>query len=93
MRMRPYHRRKYPVAQVVIPAEAWLLAQKPYTIAVTNDDVSGYIAEVAELPGLMVAADTEEALRRSLEKMIALYITTLMHDGLPVPQPMSLTVH
>lgn len=72
---------------VEIPSEAWVLARRPYEIAITHDTESGYIARVAEMPGLVVAEETEEALRSSLEKMMALYITTLMLDGDPVPEP------
>lgn len=72
---------------VDIPSEAWDLARRPYGITVTHDDESGYIAHVTEMPGLVVAEETEEALRSSLEKMMALYITTLMLDGDPVPEP------
>ncbi len=72
---------------VEIPPEAWELARHPYEITMTHDDESGYIARVAEMPGPVVAEETEEALRPSLEKMKALYITTLMLDGDPVPEP------
>ncbi|HEY8291138.1 MAG TPA: type II toxin-antitoxin system HicB family antitoxin [Thermomicrobiales bacterium] len=72
---------------IEIPSEAWVLARRPYEIAITHDDESGYIARVAEMPGLVVAEKTEEALRPSLEKMMALYIATLMLDGDPIPEP------
>ena len=71
---------------VEIPSEAWTLARRPYEIAITHDE-SGYVARVAEMPGLIVVEETEEALRPSLEKMMALYITTLMLDGDPIPEP------
>ena len=72
---------------VDIPSEAWDLARRPYEVTITRDDESGYIARVTEMPGLVVVEETEEALRPSLEKMMALYITTLMLDGDPVPEP------
>ncbi len=72
---------------VEIPSVVWELTRRPYEITITHDDESGYIARVAEMPGLIVAEETEEALRPSLEKMIALYITTLMLDGDPIPEP------
>ncbi|MDQ2784025.1 MAG: type II toxin-antitoxin system HicB family antitoxin [Chloroflexota bacterium] len=72
---------------VEIPSEAWALARRPYEITITHDDESGYIARVAEMPGLVVAEESEEALRPSLEKMIALYITTLLLDGDLIPEP------
>lgn len=73
--------------EVEIPAEAWELARRSYDIHITHDDENGYVARVTEMPGLVVAEATEEALRPSLEKMMALYITTDLLHGRPVPEP------
>ena len=43
----------------------------PYEIAITHDDESGYGARDAGFT----------------EKMMALYVTTLMLDGDPIPEP------
>ncbi len=77
---------------VEIPAEAWALADRPYTVTVSHDPDNGYIAEVAEMPAVVVAEATEDALRDSLRTAMALHITTRLRRGLPVPEPRSVLV-
>ncbi len=76
--------------QVMISDEAWELARRPYDVQITHDDENGYIARVVEMPGLVVAEATMEELRPSLEKMMALYITSDMLRGRPIPEPNAL---
>ncbi|MDQ6906635.1 MAG: type II toxin-antitoxin system HicB family antitoxin [Chloroflexota bacterium] len=75
---------------VEIPQEAWELARRPYDVQITHDNENGYVARVVEMPGLIVAEATMEDLRPSLEKMMALYITSDMLRGRPVPEPKAL---
>ncbi|MDQ6602935.1 MAG: type II toxin-antitoxin system HicB family antitoxin [Chloroflexota bacterium] len=75
---------------VEIPQEAWELARRPYDVQITHDNENGYVARVVEMPGLIVAEATMEDLRPSLEKMMALYITSDMLRGRPVPEPNAL---
>ncbi len=72
---------------VEISPEAWELARRPYEVTITHDTEGDYFARVAEMSGLVIAEESKEALRPSLEKMMALYITTLMLDGDPIPEP------
>lgn len=78
--------------KVQIPAKAWSLARRPYDITISHDDENGYVARVAEMPGLVVAEATLEALRPSLEKMMALYITADILHGRPIPEPHAMKI-
>ncbi len=58
-----------------------------YNISVIRDTQNGYVARVEEMPGLVVAEDTQAALDASLRDVMALYIASAMRRGRPIPQP------
>ncbi len=76
--------------EIEILPEAWELARRLYDVMISYDDENGYIARVAEMPDLLVAEETMDELRPSLEKMMALHITADLLSGRPVPQPRAL---
>ncbi len=76
--------------EIEILSEAWELARRPYDAMMSHDEENGYVARVTEMPGLVVAEETMEELRPSLEKMMALHITADLLSGRPVPQPRTL---
>lgn len=86
MRMQPYLKHK--TATIEIPEEARERARLLYTVTVTHDLQNGYVARVEEMPGLVVAEDTQDALAAALREVMALYIASAMRRGLPVPQPL-----
>jgi predicted RNase H-like HicB family nuclease len=84
--MRPYLPNK--TRRIRIPDEARELAQPDrYTVRVTFDPDNGYVARVEEMPGLVVAEDTQAALDVTLPEAMALYIAAAMRRGRPVPAP------
>jgi len=46
-----------------------------------------YSAYVPDLPGCVAAGDTREEVEASIREAIALHISGLREDGLPVPEP------
>jgi len=46
-----------------------------------------YSAYVPDLPGCVAAGDTCEEVEASIREAIALHISGLREDGLPVPEP------
>lgn len=79
------------MSEIEIPREAWEMANRPYTITVTEDADNGYVARVEEFPWLVVAEDTREELDASVRKMIALNIAADMLKGRQIPEPHRVT--
>lgn len=62
----------------------------PYTIEVIRDDdeeESGWVARVIELPGCLTQADTFEELGEMIEDAMRLWIETALEDGVEIPEP------
>lgn len=77
--------------EIEIPSEAWEMARRPYHITVHHDDESGYVAEVAEFPWLVAAAETYEGAEATLRHIIALAIASAMRRGHSIPEPQHVT--
>jgi predicted RNase H-like HicB family nuclease len=50
-----------------------------------------YGAYVPDLPGCVAVGDTREEVRLLIEEAITLHIEMLREDGLPIPQPHSVS--
>lgn len=84
--MRPYLPQR--TRRIRIPDEARQLARPDrYTVTVTRDPENGYVARVEEMPGLVLAEDTQEALDAALPEVMALYIASAMRRNRPLPVP------
>jgi predicted RNase H-like HicB family nuclease len=60
-----------------------------YLIVVEGDDSGGYSAFVPDLPVVVIAAKTREAIAREARDAIAFHIEGLRESGRPVPPPTS----
>ena len=92
MIMRTYHPVYTSTRRIVIPPEAWQLAKYPYTIAHSYDNENGYVGRVIEMPEVVIAEDTLEALEASLYKAIALAIAVDLRNGRPIRTPQGIAV-
>lgn len=60
--------------------------RKPYTRTLTPDG-DGFTAEILELPGCITYGDTPADAYTMLDEALALYVATLLEDGVAVPDP------
>lgn len=61
---------------------------KKYAIVVERAK-KNYAAYVPDLPGCVATGETIEEVEKLLREAIALHVTGLREDGLPVPEPSS----
>jgi antitoxin HicB len=59
---------------------------KPYTRTLTPDG-DGFTAEILELPGCLTYGDTPADAYTMLDEALALYVATLLEEGVAVPDP------
>lgn len=75
-------------------ARAKELANRPYRIKTsieeTTDNQPVYFARVHELEGCFGQGETSEAAIKDLHLAMVDYIESLLEDGLPIPEPVSL---
>jgi predicted RNase H-like HicB family nuclease len=55
--------------------------------------VRNYSAYVPDLPGCVVTGPTARAVERELREAIRFHVAGLKEDGLPVPEPTSITIY
>jgi len=81
--------------------EKWLeqaknLAMRPYFIKVTLDETTEnepiYLAHVLELEGCFGQGENPESAVIDLRNAMVDYISSLLEDGLPVPEPAELAI-
>ena len=65
-----------------------LLRARRYAI-VTEREGNHYSAYVPDLPGCLAIGLTLEETKQIIRKAIALHLTGLQQDGLPIPEPSS----
>ncbi len=59
-----------------------------YLVVIEKDD-GGYGAYVPDLPGCVVAANTETEVRKLIQEAIKFHIEGLRESGEPIPAPTS----
>lgn len=59
----------------------------PYTIQLRRYEDGTYFADVAELPGCMTEADTEEEALEMIRDAMAGWIEVAVSEGLQIPEP------
>ena len=62
---------------------------EPYTIQVSREAASVFVASVLELPGCVTQAESWNDLGSMIEDAIVAWITSALDDGRPVPAPKS----
>ena len=62
---------------------------REYTVIYEHASDGGWGAYVPDLPGLGVIGDTREEAHQLIVDGIALHISGLREDGLPIPEPVS----
>lgn len=75
-------------------ASARKLASRPYSVEAERDETTDgeliYVARTRELPGCIGQGESIEAAVSDLHAARIDYIVTLLEDGLPVPDPISM---
>ena len=62
---------------------------RDYLVIFEQGKDGGWGAYAPDLPGLGVAAETQEEVARLIREGIAIYIEELREDGLPIPEPVT----
>ena len=62
-------------------------------VVVIEKGKTGYGAHVPDLPGCIVAADTEEEVKELIKEAIEFHIEGLRDAGEPVPEPSSQSIY
>jgi predicted RNase H-like HicB family nuclease len=60
---------------------------RTYTVIYERAADGGWGAYAPDLPGLGVAAETQEEVEVLIRDGIKIYINELLEDGLPIPEP------
>jgi predicted RNase H-like HicB family nuclease len=63
---------------------------RDYLVIYERGKDGGWGAYAPDLPGLGVAAETQEEVERLIRDGIKIYIEELREDGLPIPEPTTL---
>lgn len=62
----------------------------PYNIVVTADPTGGYVAHVAELPGVITQAETWAELDLMIKDAMEGWLSIYLEKGYPIPEPDSI---
>jgi predicted RNase H-like HicB family nuclease len=60
-------------------------------MVVIEQGEDGYGAYVPDLPGCVAVGDTQEEVLALIQEAIVLHLELLQEDGLPIPQPHSIS--
>lgn len=70
---------------------ARILAKRPYAMEIMRDETTGgdpiFLVTHPELPGCLAQGETIEEAQENLEDATYEYISSLLEDELPVPDP------
>ena len=67
---------------------------KQYAVSIRwSDEDRGFIASVAQLPGLTAFGETREQALSELETASEAYLESLTHSGRSIPEPEKMTYH
>jgi predicted RNase H-like HicB family nuclease len=77
--------------KVFCDKHVWSKAMREYTVIYERAADGGWGAYVPDLPGLGVVGETLDVVEKLITEGIVIHIEGLLEDGLPIPEPTTLS--